>query len=268
MILLVDHWNGRAVLLDYENKKVKGIKHEELVREIAKGSLTVDNVSLNSKGTDIICSSGSLKKAEDKLSIITVIGKCNKGYEVFWSKRIGQCGIEIYTQKRLRNAISYGYVFNAYFREGKIVIKGPIHEEKTEKLKASMCLSGVKRIDGKIEPTTFELMCNDKRVLEDSLIPALKKELNQPFLFGLNDGSDSVFDNMVGNEELYINFCKRHNIKYEIEIGMDIVESLMDYFDENMDEVKRAILKYYNECKNRGLNIAIDSYLKKEILKI
>lgn len=254
MILLVDYFCNKAVLMD-ESSSIKVIHKDKLIELIKHKKIKVDNLSINDKGNKLICSSGSLDRLEHMKKVATVISKTENKFNCYTSTReSGTTGTETFSENTFKNLIKHELVFNAFLREGSIVVKGPVFnklkqpQETVTVYKGSIVLKDIKRIDGELSPTFFELNC-DNEDIANKLVDILRKEYGQ---FSLSDtGGSSVFDTIKHDVACYINFAEKYGLEVLFNISIYDIDELMEYA-EDMSWVAKKFKEFiakYNKYK-------------------
>lgn len=255
MILLVDYFCDKAVLMD-ESSSIKVIHKDKLIELIKHKKIKVDNLSINDKGNKLICSSGSLDRIEHMKKVATVISKIGNKFNCYTSTReSGTTSTETFSENTFKNLIKHEFVFNAFLREGSIVVKGPVFnklkqlQEAVTVYKGSIILKDIKRIDGELAPTLFELNCNNETIA-NKLVDILRKEYGQ--LFSLSDtGGSYVFDNIKHDTSCYINFAEKYGLEVLFNISIYDIDELMEYA-EDMSWVAKKFKEFiakYNKYK-------------------
>lgn len=251
MILLVDYFCDKVVLMD-ESSSIKVIHKDKLIELIKHKKIKVDNLSINDKGNKLICSSGSLDRLERMKKVATVISKTGERFNCYINTReSGTTGTETFSENTFKSLIKHELVFNAFLREGSIVVKGPVFnklkqpQETVTVYKGSIILKDIKRIDGELAPTFFELNC-DNETIANKLVDILRKEYGQSFSLSDTDGS-CVFDSIKHDTSCYINFAEKYGLEVLFNISIYDIDELMEYAEDMSwvaKKFKEFIVKY------------------------
>lgn len=279
MLLLVDCWCNKIVIMSDSNYETRVIDRVTLTNMLKQNLMHIDNVTLNKNKTDLVCLSGSLDRLESMPKVVTVLSKKDNDYICYISSKVLNSSkdtgyaskIETYSIQNIRAFIRHEMAFNAFVRNSSIVIKGPLfsnsdsEDDKNSKAitksQGRLVFSDIKRVDGELTPTIFELLCSDA-VTQYRLVNKLKSEFNQEFML---DGEDSSFgvDNLKHDLSCYIKFAEKYKLNIAFRIEIYDIEELKDYA-EDMTWAAEQFKKFMEKYKK--YQFELDKYVK-EILK-